>query len=412
MKRDQVAKVEFGRDDNVVKVVTKHNHPAQAARPATIRLINEVKERATTTRESPQQIIGNVVAGAHANVSSLLPKKNSMKKLIRRAKQEQGAPALLRNVEELEIPESYQQIMIDGEAEQFLFYDSEHELLPGRILIFSTRSNLHILAESKEWFADGTFSTAPTLFEQVYTMHVVKYNAVFPVELKRLQPVLRPTQLMTDFEQAALSAFNMEFPGITKTGCFFHLQQSVWRKVQSVGLKCRYESDREFARWIKMIPVLALISEGNVSNALDELVENEEFLEETRPIANYFEDVYIGRRLRRGRQIPAFPTLLWNVYQRTLNDQHRTNNHVEGWHRGFQQTCQLLFPNIYISVYSVLERTTGYPQLRNCAINLWQSWKCKKQEICISTRVKRIAEDYQTKNVINYLRGIAFNFEF
>ena len=108
---------------------------------------------------------------------------------------------------------------------------------------------------SQEWFSDGTFSTAPLLFEQLYTLHVVQYNTVVPVvyallsnktrdtytkfihALKILQPGLRPQQLMCDFEQAALQAFSNEFPGIQTTGCFFHLSQSVWRRVQTEGLK-------------------------------------------------------------------------------------------------------------------------------------------------------------------------------
>ena len=91
--------------------------------------------------------------------------------------------------------------------------------------------------------------------EQLYTLHVVQYNTVVPVvyallsnktrdtytkfihALKILQPGLRPQQLICDFEQAALQAFSNEFPGIQTTGCFFHLSQSVWRRVQTEGLK-------------------------------------------------------------------------------------------------------------------------------------------------------------------------------
>ena len=144
---------------------------------------------------------------------------------------------------------------MDGNTEQFLLYDSDQQFLPSRMLIFSTRHNLQLLSQSQEWFSDGTFSTAPLLFEQLYTLHVVQYNTVVPVvyallsnktrdtytkfihALKILQPGLRPQQLMCDFEQAALQAFSNEFPGIQTTGCFFHLSQSVWRRVQTEGLK-------------------------------------------------------------------------------------------------------------------------------------------------------------------------------
>lgn len=354
-----------GIDGEVVKIATHHNHATQAAKPAAIRLVATAKKRATTTQERPQQIIANVIAEAHADVAAILPKKDSLKKTIRRARRDEEAPALPRNIQELVIPRVFSEIVIDGQVQQFLMYDSEDQLMSGRMLIFSTRSNLHLLAQSQEWFADGTFRTAPAMFTQVYTIHATKYNAVVPLvyallpnktratyvkflqESKRLQPALQPTLLMTDFELAAIQAFELEFPGILKTGCFFHLSQSVWRKVQTEGLKARYENDHEFAPWIRMIPALAFIPVDNVSDAFAELVESEGFPEEAVPIANYFEDAYICRRLRRGRQIPNFPTQIWNVYQRTLNDQHRTNNDVEGWHRAFQETCGSQFPNIF-----------------------------------------------------------------
>lgn len=134
-------------------------------------------------------------------------------------------------------------------------YDSEDELLPDRMLIFSTAQNLTLLQRHQDWFADGTFSTAPHLFKQLYTIHVVMFETVVPVvyallpnktretyvkllqEIKRLQPGLQPQSLMSDFEQAALQAFDIEFPGVHKTGCFFHLTQNVWKKVQREGLQ-------------------------------------------------------------------------------------------------------------------------------------------------------------------------------
>lgn len=145
--------------------------------------------------------------------------------------------------------------MIDQRAEQFLMYDSGDQLLPGRMLIFSTRRNLQLLSQSHEWLTDGTFSTAPALFQQLYTVHIVQFNTVIPVvyallpnktratyekmlqELKNLVPGLQPQQLMADFELAAMQAFDIEFPGIIKTGCYFHLCQNVWKRVQAEGLK-------------------------------------------------------------------------------------------------------------------------------------------------------------------------------
>jgi len=78
-----------------------------------------------------------------------------------------------------------------------------------------------------------------------------------------------------------------------------------------------------------MIPALAFVNPANIIEAFETLSENQNFLPDAQPILNYFEDVYVGRRLRRGRLTPQFPPDLWNVHERTIDGQHRTNNDVE-----------------------------------------------------------------------------------
>ncbi|XP_035207656.1 uncharacterized protein LOC118182424 [Stegodyphus dumicola] len=62
--------------------------------------------------------------------------------------------------------------------EKFLLYDSGVQT--DRILIFSTLRNLDFMAECPNWFADGTFKATPPLFSQIYTIHGVKYDNVIP----------------------------------------------------------------------------------------------------------------------------------------------------------------------------------------------------------------------------------------
>ena len=103
--------------------------------------------------------------------------------------------------------------------------------------------------------SDGTFSTAPTRHcNELYTIHgeiletsLDEKPAVFPLvyallqnksqdtynrlftTLNRIKPL--STELwITDFEKAAINEIEFIFPDITR-GCFFHLQQSLYRKV-------------------------------------------------------------------------------------------------------------------------------------------------------------------------------------
>ncbi|KAG8176080.1 hypothetical protein JTE90_025538 [Oedothorax gibbosus] len=148
----------------------------------------------------------------------------------------------------------------------FLLYDSGPAAENDRILVFGTSENLNFLQNCKHWFADGTFKSAPHLFTQIYTIHGIvksqnvpavyallpsKTEAVYSqllAALKVLNPNLNPETILIDFEKAAMNAFKANFENTSIRGCFFHLSQAIWRKIQQLGLQARYASDGDFAR--------------------------------------------------------------------------------------------------------------------------------------------------------------------
>lgn len=49
---------------------------------------------------------------------------------------------------------------------------------------------------------------------------------------------------------------------------------------------------------------------------------------------DYFEEYFIGRLVRNNRRrAPRFPIAIWNCFSRLNQQQPRTNNGNEGWHR-------------------------------------------------------------------------------
>ena len=44
---------------------------------------------------------------------------------------------------------------------------------------------------------------------------------------------------------------------------------------------------------------------------------------------------------------PKFSPKQWSVYERVLNDEPRTTNMLEGWHRRFSTVVAKYYPNIY-----------------------------------------------------------------
>jgi len=106
-----------------------------------------------------------------------------------------------------------------------------------RILIFCTREGLELMSEYEHRLADGTFKSAPSIFTQIYTIHVSKYSTVLPVVFALLpdkststysiKPLkshipLNPKTIITDFEQSAILAFEENCPNTISRGCHFH----------------------------------------------------------------------------------------------------------------------------------------------------------------------------------------------
>ena len=257
-----------------------------------------------------------------------MPSVSVLKRTVRRIRQkEQAAPPNPKTLLELIIPDDYRSTF-DGKP--FLLFDSGP--VENRILIFSTQKNLQLLQKCEHWFADGTFSTSPNLFYQIYTVHGIQFNNVFPSifallpnktettyvnfynALKTLNESLNPNSIMVDFEKAAINAIQSVFTNTSVRGCFFHLSQSIWRRLQNVGFQKRYMEDSEFALQIRMMAALSFVPEEDVENAWNELLDSEFYSlnkEILTPLTNYFEDTWIERLDRRNRRKPAlFPVTL------------------------------------------------------------------------------------------------------
>ena len=109
----------------------------------------------------------------------------------------------------------------------------------------------------------------------------------------------------------------MPFPLIAK-----HLSQ---------GFKERYHRDAEFSIKVRCFSALSLLPMDDVVDGFDELADDEDLPQE---LVSYFEACYIGcqrgRGNRRRRIAPLFPMHIWNLRERTLQNQPRTNNNLAG----------------------------------------------------------------------------------
>ncbi|KAG0444150.1 hypothetical protein HPB47_014109 [Ixodes persulcatus] len=85
-----------------------------------------------------------------------------------------------------------------------------------------------------------------------------------------------------------------------------------------------------------MLPALVFLPIADILEAFQDLLEV--FPTDASLVEDYFEDVYIGRPRRNGLFSATSPPLVWSVRESILAEMPRTNNSIEAWHRGLQQS--------------------------------------------------------------------------
>ena len=167
---------------------------------------------------------------------------------------------------------------------------------------------------------------------------------------------------MTDFEQAVFRAVKATFrEHVYHCGCFYHLTQNTWRKVQEHGMVERYKNSDEVKLFCGMIDGLAFLPVGNVSDGLDYLRNNTP--EDCERLLEYFDKTYVSGTFRRIQPVdkgvlavrvlrisPLFAPELWNVHQTFLDGDARTNNLCETWNNSFRRLIGYSHPSVWTTM--------------------------------------------------------------
>jgi MULE transposase domain len=302
------------------------------------------------------------------------------------------------------------------------------------MIFFGSDRGIQLLSDNEHWFADGSFYVAPAGYAQLYTIHVLLgetstvpcvyvllRNKTIDSYARMLQTlvdcvpaiVLTPTTITLDFETAAFAAFQNRFPQATLHGCFFHLSQSVWRRIQEAGLQIRYGADSSFALYARCLAAVAFLPENDVVIGFETLTGSADFPDELDPVVDYFESTYIGNIGRGGRRRrPLFSHALWSQRQRVIDNLPRTTNSLEGWHNAFNRTVNKAHASVpalasklqqeEASVAVAVERfRAGHPQQKK-----------KKKYAAVDLRLRNLLQDYNAANIVEFLRGVAHNITF
>ena len=124
---------------------------------------------------------------------------------------------------------------------------------------------------------------SPSIFTQLFTVHGMFRGVAFPYvyallpnkEQQSYTTVLdaihdvsrdmridqKPETVISDFEQAIINAVSAVFPAAVLRLCLFHLGQSVYRHVQSLGLQAAYSDpdNREVKIGVHMLISTAFV---------------------------------------------------------------------------------------------------------------------------------------------------------
>ncbi|KAH7708927.1 hypothetical protein AAVH_23803 [Aphelenchoides avenae] len=412
----------------IVRRINDHSHGSDVARIEAAKVVAAVKRRCAENQELPGQLVATALQNVNEAIMGKLPSTRAIKQSTNRQRNKVGAvPANPANLQDLVIPEQYRYYCPDENTrELYVLADSG----PGdeRVIIFGRQSSGEWAHLMQVLYADGTFSISPGLFYQVFVLLAKRGSYVLPVAygllpnksresyerfftlLKGAWPQLNPVTVSLDFEQATLTAIRNAFPEAALLGCLYHLAKNVRPHVGREQLLARYNNDADFAVQVRTIVALAFVPLADVELAFETL--EDELPDELQPVLAYFETYYIGRRRNdNGRREPLFPKALWSVHARTVNNQDRTKNHAEAAHRKLQAMLQMDHPSLWKFIDSLIhvqkETDFRYEQYVRGDQNVPKRKKYREAD----ERILTIVSEYRNREIIEYLRGIAHNFQ-
>jgi hypothetical protein len=256
---------------------------------------------------------------------------------------------------------------------------------------------------------DGTFTSLPAVFTQLYTIHIKWHNEFFPplwcllpdkqqhtyerlfhlLQLKahQINFQLQPTTIHMDFEQAVIQAVQDHF-GISPTGCMFHFDQSILRHVQAVGLQTAYNTNTppEVRIWIRRLLALPLVPPIRLDHAFQAIVTNSPNVPGRDLMNEYVRNTYMDpNRALYNRSI-------WNCF----GTHDRTTNVCEGYHSVLSTHFRGRHPDPYAFVQFIQQQDLELERrIRQLEIGA-PSRKRKAKYVAVDAALDRLLDGYFT----------------
>jgi len=402
-----------------------HNHLPCVEKVEVVKVRVAMKRRAGATRENPGQIYQDELIDLPAGARPYMPQPDVVKRTLCNQRPALRDPAGLDQLGPL--PDNLR-TTVGGEP--FLIYDNGANNR-NRVLVFSSPQCLEKLGNVDTVYMDGNFAMAPAIFSQVYCVCIPFGQDNFITAAYALLPnkrrvtyeefltsivdacqgvnvVFSPLRTMTDFEDGMMRAVRAILGANTiSQGCFYHLTQSTWRKIQEFGLAAQYRQDDDLQLFCSQMDGLAFLPIIDVPAGMVHL--RAICPPAAQPLIDYFDRTYVSGG--NGVQ-PIFPPHTWNVHQQTLDYNPRTNNVVEGWNNKMRVAMNYHHPTTSKVVeWFRKEAVEVDTVIAQDAIGNVRRKRVKQEYVEMQRRLVSLIGDLQAgrKDIPQFLRGVGFN---
>jgi len=243
-------------------------------RPEAAKFVHNAKEQAKHSGQSTKRILSGA-GQLSQEVFPNVPPEHNLKRTCQRSRASTKYPIPNPTDSKFEIPEKFKKTTTNPPT-KFLYIDTGKDD-PSRILGFTTLKFMTVLFKSQTIYSDGTFSVVPLKsgVYQLYTLHgevsaLNNETKTLPLvfcllpnksedtytrmlaEIVRVGSELgltpKASEFMIDFEYAMINAIRTVMTVADIILCYFHFNQSIWRKIGASHLVVEYEESEEVRR--------------------------------------------------------------------------------------------------------------------------------------------------------------------
>ena len=376
-----------------------HNHQSDLQKLSRQVVSNSCKRKAVDDIcQRPSKIINMEVSTSLYKENLITTDLERIRHNINRNRLSANMSATPKNIREVHEALDVINVVTDRNEPFLLLND-----IKSNIVIFSTTSNLNCLSQCQTFYMDGTFKYCAKFFFQLFSIHGLRNGHYIPLvfcllpnkqvatyitlfnsllSLSNDQHIfLNPQKIVVDYEMAIHNSVQSVWPTAKIFGCRFHLAQSWYRKIQSLGLVSIYKGDTEHGKWLQHLFGLPFLDPDRVGECFTEnFMADLPQLNSFTKLADYLVDNYITEH-------SSFPPSIWASKTSSL---FLTTNPCESFHSHFSKIFYHTHPNIHTFVKTLTEY--------QCLIYI----KIQSVNIPVTVKTKRVreAENFLSQKIL------------